>query len=113
MFATVLKFAECSISHPPCHGWHERTSPEAGSVVCQFAFEAIEAPSVVKRNRTVGFRDISVPFLLLFLFGFGYVGTLGVSPEIVKAGSFYPAEDYHQDYLQKNPGGYTCHYLRD
>jgi len=24
-------------------------------------------------------------------------------------GIFYPAEDYHQDYLQKNPGGYTCH----
>lgn len=24
---------------------------------------------------------------------------------------FYPAEDYHQDYLQKNPGGYTCHAL--
>jgi peptide-methionine (S)-S-oxide reductase len=22
---------------------------------------------------------------------------------------FWPAEDYHQDYLQKNPGGYTCH----
>lgn len=22
---------------------------------------------------------------------------------------FYPAEDYHQDYLQKNVGGYTCH----
>lgn len=22
---------------------------------------------------------------------------------------FYPAESYHQDYLQKNPGGYTCH----
>lgn len=22
---------------------------------------------------------------------------------------FYPAEDYHQDYLQKNPSGYTCH----
>ena len=22
---------------------------------------------------------------------------------------FYVAEDYHQDYLQKNPGGYTCH----
>ena len=32
---------------------------------------------------------------------------------------FYPAEDYHQDYLQKNPNGYTCHaiyfdsYLKD
>lgn len=25
---------------------------------------------------------------------------------------FYQAEDYHQNYLQKNPGGYTCHYQR-
>jgi peptide-methionine (S)-S-oxide reductase len=22
---------------------------------------------------------------------------------------FWPAEDYHQDYLRKHPGGYTCH----
>ncbi len=22
---------------------------------------------------------------------------------------FWPAETYHQDYLEKNPGGYTCH----
>ncbi len=22
---------------------------------------------------------------------------------------FYNAEEYHQDYLQKHPGGYTCH----
>ncbi len=36
-----------------------------------------------------------------------------VVTEIVKAGPFYQAEEYHQDYLQKNPGGYTCHYLRD
>ena len=26
---------------------------------------------------------------------------------------FWIAEDYHQDYLQKNPGGYTCHYERN
>ncbi len=26
--------------------------------------------------------------------------------------TFYSAEDYHQDYLQKNPGGYTCHFER-
>jgi len=32
---------------------------------------------------------------------------------IVAASSFYPAEGYHQDYLEKNPGGYTCHFLRD
>lgn len=25
---------------------------------------------------------------------------------------FYPAEEYHQDYLQKHPGGYTCHAVR-
>lgn len=25
---------------------------------------------------------------------------------------FFIAEDYHQDYLQKNPGGYTCHFIR-
>lgn len=24
---------------------------------------------------------------------------------------FYLAEDYHQDYLQKNPGGYNCHLI--
>ncbi len=33
--------------------------------------------------------------------------------EISDAGPFTRAEEYHQDYLQKNPGGYTCHYLRD
>jgi peptide-methionine (S)-S-oxide reductase len=25
---------------------------------------------------------------------------------------FWTAESYHQDYLQHNPGGYTCHYVR-
>jgi peptide methionine sulfoxide reductase msrA/msrB len=36
-----------------------------------------------------------------------------VVTEIVSAGSFTPAESYHQDYLVKNPGGYTCHWMRD
>lgn len=36
-----------------------------------------------------------------------------VVTEIVPAGPFTPAEDYHQDYLQKTPGGYTCHYMRE
>ena len=26
--------------------------------------------------------------------------------------AFYPAEAYHQDYLQKQPDGYTCHFIR-
>jgi len=33
--------------------------------------------------------------------------------EITKASQFYSAEDYHQKYLVKNPGGYNCHVLRD
>jgi methionine-S-sulfoxide reductase len=35
-----------------------------------------------------------------------------VTTEIVDATDFWPAEEYHQDYLQKYPNGYTCHYLR-
>lgn len=26
--------------------------------------------------------------------------------------TFWVAEEYHQDYLEKNPGGYTCHFER-
>jgi len=36
-----------------------------------------------------------------------------VVTEIVPAKEWWSAEDYHQDYLVKNPGGYTCHYVRD
>ncbi|HEX8460679.1 MAG TPA: peptide-methionine (S)-S-oxide reductase MsrA [Segetibacter sp.] len=32
--------------------------------------------------------------------------------ELVPAGDFWDAEVEHQDYLQKNPGGYTCHFVR-
>jgi methionine-S-sulfoxide reductase len=35
-----------------------------------------------------------------------------VVTEVVAFTNFYPAEDYHQDYLQHHPHGYTCHYLR-
>ncbi|NNF05787.1 MAG: bifunctional methionine sulfoxide reductase B/A protein [Candidatus Eisenbacteria bacterium] len=33
--------------------------------------------------------------------------------EVVEAGPFFAGEDFHQDYLEKNPNGYTCHFLRD
>ncbi len=36
-----------------------------------------------------------------------------VVTEIVPAKEFWTAEEYHQDYLVKNPGGYTCHYVRN
>ncbi len=35
-----------------------------------------------------------------------------VVTEVAPASDFWSAEAYHQDYLQKNPGGYTCHYVR-
>ena len=36
-----------------------------------------------------------------------------ITTEITAATTFYPAEDYHQKYLVKHPGGYTCHVLRN
>jgi peptide-methionine (S)-S-oxide reductase len=35
-----------------------------------------------------------------------------VVTQVVPASDFWSAEEYHQDYLQKHPGGYTCHYIR-
>ncbi len=32
--------------------------------------------------------------------------------EVVEAGDFWNAEEDHQDYLQKHPYGYTCHFER-
>ena len=36
-----------------------------------------------------------------------------ITTEITAAGPFYTAEEYHQHYLEKNPDGYTCHFMRD
>jgi methionine-S-sulfoxide reductase len=36
-----------------------------------------------------------------------------ITTTIEPASAWYSAEKYHQDYLKKNPGGYSCHYLRD
>jgi methionine-S-sulfoxide reductase len=36
-----------------------------------------------------------------------------VTTSIEPPKTWYSAETYHQDYLRKNPGGYTCHWLRD
>lgn len=35
-----------------------------------------------------------------------------VVTELCPAGPFWLAEGEHQDYLEHNPGGYTCHYPR-
>jgi peptide-methionine (S)-S-oxide reductase len=35
-----------------------------------------------------------------------------VITEVSPAGPFWEAEPEHQDYLQRYPGGYTCHFIR-
>ena len=35
-----------------------------------------------------------------------------VVTEVVPAGDFWEAEEEHQDYLERYPTGYTCHYVR-
>ena len=36
-----------------------------------------------------------------------------ITTSIEPASTWSSAENYHQDYLRKNPGGYSCHFLRD
>jgi methionine-S-sulfoxide reductase len=36
-----------------------------------------------------------------------------VTTSIEPAAAWYSAEAYHQDYLRKNPGGYSCHFMRE
>jgi len=35
-----------------------------------------------------------------------------VVTEVSEAGPFWEAEPEHQDYLERTPGGYTCHFVR-
>jgi len=35
-----------------------------------------------------------------------------VVTDVVPAGKWWDAEEYHQDYLEKYPEGYTCHFVR-
>ena len=36
-----------------------------------------------------------------------------VTTSIEPAATWYSAEKEHQDYLRRNPGGYTCHWMRE
>lgn len=35
-----------------------------------------------------------------------------VVTEVAPVGAFWEAEPEHQDYLERHPGGYTCHFVR-
>jgi peptide-methionine (S)-S-oxide reductase len=41
-----------------------------------------------------------------------HIWSAPIVTEVVAAGPFWVAEENHQDYLQKYPAGYTCHWVR-
>jgi peptide-methionine (S)-S-oxide reductase len=41
-----------------------------------------------------------------------HIWSAPIVTEVVAAGPFWAAEENHQDYLQKYPAGYTCHWIR-
>ena len=54
-------------------------------------------------------RDIAVASKDAYQAGLAESGFGGITTEIAQAGPFYYAEEYHQQYLFKNPGGYCNH----
>ena len=54
-------------------------------------------------------RDAALASRELFQQELSAAGYGPITTEIVEAGPFYYAEDYHQQYLHKNPNGYRCH----
>lgn len=54
-------------------------------------------------------RDIAIASKSAYQTGLNGAGYGVISTEIAEAGPFYYAEEYHQQYLAKNPGGYCNH----
>jgi peptide-methionine (S)-S-oxide reductase len=63
---------------------------------------AIYWNSPAQRDAALASRDAFQPALTV-------AGHDPITTEIAEAGPFYYAEDYHQQYLAKNPGGYCGH----
>jgi peptide-methionine (S)-S-oxide reductase len=77
---------------------HMRQGLDVGTQYRSAIYYADEAQrEAAERSRDLYQRQLSAR-------GFGQIAT-----EIAPAGPFYYAEDYHQQYLAKNPGGYCGH----
>jgi peptide-methionine (S)-S-oxide reductase len=63
---------------------------------------AIYYTSDAQRDAAIASRDAYAPVLK-------QAGYDEITTDIEPAGPFYFAEDYHQQYLHKNPHGYRCH----
>ncbi|MGN6242615.1 MAG: peptide-methionine (S)-S-oxide reductase MsrA [Motilibacteraceae bacterium] len=83
-------------SHDPTQGY--RQGNDLGSQYRSAVyFTSDEQREVAEAQRTV-YQDVIRPR------GYGDITT-----EIAPLGDYYPAEDYHQQYLYKVPHGYRCH----
>jgi peptide-methionine (S)-S-oxide reductase len=78
--------------HDPTQGM--RQGNDVGTQYRSAIFHAAHQAEVVQRSREVFQAELSKA-------GHGEITT-----EIAEAGAFFYAEDYHQQYLGKNPGGY-------
>lgn len=69
-----------------------------------------QGPDIGAQYRTgIYYKEISdLPVILKFLEEKQKKYSKPIVTEVKVLENFYPAEEYHQDYLKKNPGGY-CH----
>lgn len=57
-------------------------------------------------------RQKEVATALIAELSAAHIWSAPIVTEVVAAGPFWAAEENHQDYLQKYPAGYTCHWVR-
>lgn len=95
---------------------YDRNTLSTQTLIEAFFF-AIDPTSVNRQGNDIGIQyrsgiyyqeqaDRDIAKQLIDELQLDYEQTIAI--EIDKLSSFYPAEEYHQDYLDKNPGGY-CH----
>lgn len=86
-------------SHDPTQG--DRQGNDVGSQYRSAIYWTTDAQAEAAKETASTFADV------LTRGGFPAI-TTELQPAD-QVGPFYPAEQYHQKYLQKNPNGYRCH----
>lgn len=87
------------------------------TLLCELYFMTIDPTSLNRQGNDVGTQyrtgiyytsDKQVPEIMQAVEKEAAKVGRPLAVEVMPMHNFYPAEDYHQDYLDKNPGGY-CH----
>jgi peptide-methionine (S)-S-oxide reductase len=92
-----------------------------GVISTRVGYTGGDVPNATYRNHGTHAEAIEIVFdpeqtsyrdLLEFFFQIHDPTTLKVVTEVEPAGPFWEAEPEHQDYLERYPNGYTCHFPR-